>query len=66
MRLRTDVDVFRYPDRHGEEGGGAMWELVNELASLLSEEGLGEEQGRDGDPRRPLLHLWAQGWGDQV
>jgi DNA polymerase-1 len=38
LRLKTDVDVVRYPDRYMDERGGDTWESVLEL--LVLEEGL--------------------------
>jgi hypothetical protein len=37
-RIRTDVDIFRYPGRYEEEAGRAMWELVNRLANKFNVE----------------------------
>jgi hypothetical protein len=33
--LRTDADVYRYPDRYQDERGEKMWNLVNKLARKL-------------------------------
>lgn len=37
-QIRTDVDIFKYPNRYVERDGTAMWELVTGLADLLDQE----------------------------
>lgn len=37
-QIRTDVDIFKYPNRYEEDDGRAMWELVNGLAKLINKE----------------------------
>lgn len=37
-QIRTDVDIFKYPESYVEPDGRAMWELVNKLTDLSQNE----------------------------
>ena len=31
FRLRSEVEIFRYPNRFSDERGGEMWNLIQEI-----------------------------------
>src|SRR5215469_12484323 len=48
FELRTDTQVFRYPDRFEDEKGAEMWKLVTRILSQIEAENKGKEDEENG------------------